>query len=462
MSIGMTRWLGATLSAVLALAPAQAGAGTREDYARQWPLTLGQEQGGAYRVALDAAVYRSASQASLGDIEVFNAEGRPLPAAVLSPAQPLAQSPRLLPLPWFPLPVTDPAAGGGDLRLVAERDGQGGIVRIEAGIAAGAAPRAEGQWLVDASRLREPVHALRLEWDASVQSLQAHYRVEGSNDLRQWRTLNEGTTLLDLERGGERLRQGRIALDGQARYLRLLPLRPDAAPVLTAVIAELAPPPPETRWEWEEVAGVRRSEGGRTYFEFELAGRFPVERADVRLPGNSAVEWTLHSREADGAWLWRAGPWMAFQVGEGDGEASQSEPKALASPVRDRHWRLTPGSPADDDAVPVLRLGYRPEVVVFLAQGTPPFALAAGSAGARRAEAPIPALLDALRRQRGTGWQPAPAYLAAAAEELAGDRALQPHRRIDWKSGLLWALLVAGAVLVAALGLSLLRQRPAG
>ena len=35
--------------------------------------------------------------------------------------------------------------------------------------------------------------------------------------------------------------------------------------------------------------------------------------SDVRLPGNSAVEWTLHSRErGDAAWLWRAGPWMAF------------------------------------------------------------------------------------------------------------------------------------------------------
>jgi len=31
---------------------------------------------------------------------------------------------------------------------------------------------------------------------------------------------------------------------------------------------------------------------------------------------------------------------------------------------------------------------------------------------------------------------------------------------VDWKSGLLWALLVGGAVLVALLGLSLLRQQP--
>jgi hypothetical protein len=448
-------WLG------LLLLPALALAGTRDDYARQWPLTLGQEESGAYRVQLDASVYRSASQPSLQDVEVFNAAGQALPAALLSPALPLAQPPRTLALPWFPLPAVDPAAGGGDLRLMAERDEDGGIVRIEAeaGPRAGA-PLAAGQWLVDASRLREPVRALLLQWDRPRESLQARYRVEGSNDLRQWRTLNEATTLLDLERGGERLRQGRIELDGQARYLRLLPLRPGPVPALTGVTAELSPPPLEVRWEWVEIPGERRREGGRDYFEFVLPGRFPVERADVRLPGNSAVQWTLHSRDRDDAsWRWRAGPWMSFQVGTGNGQASQSDPKPLASMVRDRQWRLSSASPVGD-AVPVLRLGYRPEVVVFLAQGEPPYALAAGSANAGRAEAPIQALLDALRKQRGAGWQPAPAYLADAPEELAGASALQPQRHIDWKSMLLWGVLIGGAALVAVLGLSLLRQRP--
>ena len=191
-----------------------------------------------------------------------------------------------------------------------------------------------------------------------------------------------------------------------------------------------------------------------------LPGRFPVERADVRLPGNNAVQWTLYSRErADAGWRWRAGPWMSFQVGAADGD-NRSEPRALSPVLRERHWRLTPASPVGE-AMPVLRLGYRPEVAVFLAQDAAPFALAAGSANVQRAEAPIPDLLDALRKQRGPGWQPAPARLAQAAEELAGERALQPQRQIDWKSLLLWSLLVGGALLVAALGLSLLRQRPA-
>ena len=448
------------LWSLLALVPAAALAGPREDYARQWPLTLGQADAGAYRVVLDEAVYRQAGDHALADVEVFNAAGQALPAAVLSPAQPLAQAPRVLALPWFPLPANAPAAGGADIRLIAERNADGSILRIEAGMdAPAAAAQAGGQWLVDASRLREPLRALRLDWEAPAQPWQAGYRVEGSDDLRDWRTLNPGTTLLDLQRDGERLRQDRIELDGQARYLRLQPLRPGPGPQLTAVSAELAPPPAQAQWQWLEIQGQRRRDAGRDGFEFVLPGRFPVARADVVLPGNSAVEWTLHSREdADAAWTWRAGPWMAWQIEAGGDARNRSEPAALASVVRDRHWRLSASTPVGD-AAPVLRLGYRPEVAVFLAQGAPPYALAAGSARAGRGEAPIPALLEALRRQRGADWQPAPAYLADAPQELAGEAALAPRREHDWKGWLLWSLLVGGALMVALLGLSLLRQR---
>ncbi|WP_267120850.1 DUF3999 domain-containing protein, partial [Xanthomonas sacchari] len=54
-------------------------ASQRDDYAQQWPLTLQDADAGAYRVQLDDAVYRSAQRASLGDVEVFNAAGDPLP-----------------------------------------------------------------------------------------------------------------------------------------------------------------------------------------------------------------------------------------------------------------------------------------------------------------------------------------------------------------------------------------------
>ena len=51
-------------------------------------------------------------------------------------------------------------------------------------------------------------------------------RVEGSDDLQQWRTLNAGTHVLRLTRDGRQLSQTRIVLDDSTRYLRLVPAQP--------------------------------------------------------------------------------------------------------------------------------------------------------------------------------------------------------------------------------------------
>lgn len=430
------------------------------DYRQQWPLTLSRDDAGAYRVVLDEAVYRAAHRDSLGDIDIFNAQGQALPSALFTAEQPVAQAARKLELPWFPLPAR-PSDQGGDIRLLAERDANGVVRRIEAQVSGDKEEKAAGEWLIDASRLHEPVIALQLDWSQGQQPLEAAYRVEGSDDLRQWRTLNPRATLVDLSRGGERLQQRRIPLDGSARYLRLVPLQGQVMPALTGVVAELAPPSAVPDWQWRELTGRRVSEQGRDYFEFELDGRFPVDRIDVALPDNSAVEWTVQSRDsAEGAWTYRAGPWMAYRL-QGEGQDSRSDAQALSSPVRDRYWRLSARQPVGE-ALPALRLGYRPEVMVFLAQGQSPYALAAGSARAQRAQVPIPALLGALREQRGAQWQPAPAYLGGDAAPLAGEQALQPAPvERDWKAWLLWALLIGGALIVAGFASSLLRKPPA-
>ena len=145
---------------------------------------------------------------------------------------------------------------------------------------------------------------------------------------------------------------------------------------------------------------------------------------------------------------------VAYRVAGRDGGRSDSQ--ALHETRRDRHWRLVAEKPAQAQ-VPTLRLGYRAEVMVFLAEGSAPYALLAGSGRAARAEAALPQLVDALRQQRGPDWQPAVAKLGEGAV-LAGDAALAPAPgEHDWKSWLLWVLLVGGAALVAWFAISLLK-----
>jgi len=441
----------------LLLLPLIAFAGVGDDYVRQWPLSLERAGEGAYRVMLDRDVYRTVHLPTLADVDVYNADGIAVPAALFAAEQPLARAPDSVDLPWFALPAGK-AGRAQDIAVISERAADGSVRRVETRLSADvAAPEASSQaWLIDASRVRGPIAALVLDWPTSEAAIDIAYRVEGSDDLRDWRELQSRAQLLDLVRDGQRLRQNRIALDGSARYLRLLPLQQATAPALSAVRAELPAAAQVQDWRWEDLLGSSVVENGVRHFDFDLGGRFPVERADITLPGNNASEWTLQSRDAaDAPWRTRAGPWMAFRV-DAAGRADRSAPQALDTVVRDRYWRLS--ARAATPGIPRLRLAYRPEVVVFLAQGSPPYALVAGSARATRAAAPLAQLLDAMRGQRGEDWRPGRAVVGKP-RVLGGAQALEPApARRDWKAWLLWTVLIAGALIVAAFAFSLLRK----
>lgn len=444
----------------LAALPLLATAGPRQDYAQQWSLQLSRDDGGAYRVVLDEAVYRQAQSAQLRDVDVIDRSGAIVPASVFAPEQPIARAPQRVMLPWFPLPASPSGSATQGWELVSEVETDGRLRRVEArSTAADTAKLPQTSLLIDASRLRAPILALELEW-APGAALDAAYGVEASDDLDHWRSLGSSGRLVDLQRGGQRLVQRRIVFDAvgeQARYLRLTPQDPKSAAQINAVTAELAGNAASAPLQWRELKGRRvELKDGGIAFEYTLDGRFPIQQADVALPGNHALEWRLESRDnEEQGWYAQAGPWMAYQVA-GKGEGDRSAARQLASTVRDRHWRLRANGAVPGE--PVLRLGYRPEVVVFLAQGEPPYALVAGSARAARGNSPLAHLIEALRTSRGRDWQPADATLGSAVA-LAGASALVPAEpERDWYSYMLWAVLVGGALIVAGFAFSLLKS----
>ncbi|KGQ19606.1 putative transmembrane protein [Lysobacter dokdonensis DS-58] len=446
----MRRWVG-----LIALLPALAVAQVRTDYAREWSIALPDADAGAYRVELDGNVYRAIASPSLRDIDVVDAKGNAVAADVFGPDAPLASPPRFAAVPWFVVRAPRGEDDGG-LALIARRDTTGRILSLEAQASPpnGAAPRA---FLFDLSRWPDGVEALIFDFAMNA-DVQAAFRVETSDDLQVWRTLHPRLQLLDLQQAGSRLAKNDVPLGMAVKYVRLVPLGDDAF-AFDAVRARIGMPESEQTWAWETLPQARDGrDHGKVAYEFESPGRFPVERADVIAGGNAAVEWRLESRDDDDApWTWRAGPWVAFRVGARDGATASAPASIGGAPVRDRHWRLVAqtGTPS---APPALKLGYRPEVVVFLAQGTPPYSLVAGSARAARGDAPLPSLVDAMRASKGESWQPMRATLGEA-KELAGDAALErPTTPEDWKQWLLWALLVVGAAVVAGFAIVLLRR----
>ncbi|KAF1014582.1 MAG: hypothetical protein GAK31_02069 [Stenotrophomonas maltophilia] len=457
----MKTWSPMLLLAGLVMAAgamAQSGDDYRARYAEQWGLDMPGAPAGAYRVTLTPEIYRRAWSPQLADVQVFNAAGQAVPAALLAPDQPLAQPPQQQEAPWFVLPPLD-ARQRNDLQLLTERDTDGRVRRVEARLGDGSDARSAGGWLVDASALHEQrIAALLLDWGDGAQPLQAQVQVDASDDLQQRHPLLGSAPLVDLQQGGKRLLQRRLPVEAGARYLRILPPGSAALPALQGMQVELPPTRAALPWQWLSLAATPAGKGNYT---FTAEGRFPVGQANVETADNSLVQWTLYSRDdEDAPWQQRAGPWIAYQLGQ-DGQgaaAQQSGPQALGGSHRDRYWRLQAAS-GDSATPPTLRLGYQPEVMVFLSQGAGPYALAVGSATAQRVDAPVGTMIEQLRQRNDPAWQPTQVQVQGAVQPLAGNAALSPAR--DWKAWLLWALLGAGVLVVGGLALSLLRQKPA-
>lgn len=437
---------------LLAAPPLACAVDTQKEYREQWPLQLATPAAGAYRLTLGEAQYRSAVSRQLRDVQVFNAQGQPLPSALFSAEQPLAQPGTLQPLPWFALPPQG-SAGGDDLQLLTERNTDGSVRRVEARLGRTGSSAQPGGWLIDASKLEVAVQALQLDWQSGP-SLQLRVQVDVGDDLQRWQRVNDEVPLVDLAQDGNRLQQRRVFIGREAKYIRILPVSGGALPALTAVQAEPKSTLAAIEWQWRTLQGRAGAQGE---FEYVLDGRFPVAQADIATTDNSVVQWTLLSRDDPAQpWQVRAGPWVAYQL-QDSAQRRQSQAQSLAVPSRDRYWKLmaVQGQPAQ---APALKLGYQPETLVFLSQGEPPFTVAAGSARAARTEAPVGTVLAQLRAQQGAQWQPALATVQGPAQVLGGEAAVQPER--DWKRWLLWGLLVLGVLIVGGFAISLLRQKP--
>jgi len=143
---------------LFALLPFAANAGT--EYAQQWPVQLGTPDAGAYRVVLDESVYRQLESPSLADLDVLDAQGQPVPAALLDPTVPAQPQARTVELPWFPLP---PRFRGNDVASISEIATDGSLRRVQLNVDGGGSAAGNG-FLLDASRVEAPIDALRFQW----------------------------------------------------------------------------------------------------------------------------------------------------------------------------------------------------------------------------------------------------------------------------------------------------------
>jgi hypothetical protein len=437
-------------------------------YAYAWPLTTNGDSA-AWQIEPSAEIYGVSVDAQLADLEVVDGNGTPVPMA-LRAAESATILANWIELPLFVLPPDKGASGeDGAVSLRIERGADGRLRSLDAGVnAAAAAPAATDDFILDASKLDGPIEALRVDWDTTNDAVNAQFSISGSDDLQNWRGLKSDASILGLSQGGKQLSRHEIPLGGvRVAYLRLHRL--DNGTALSGLHlsarASAASTPLRAARQWLVANPVTldplRDKGaaGSAMYRYVLPAAVPADALKLDLASdNSIANVSIEDRTGgNAAWLPRA-RFTAFRLRQMDSVIGNDEVTVAAGP-RSNEWRVE-ATPTLDHA-PQLSIAWHPARFIFLAQGHGPYRLIAGSASARRADSPVDIALSELRSRLGKDWQPPLATLGTRVT-LAGAQALKPapvpDRQRDWKTWLLWAVLIGAAALIGYLALSLLRQ----
>lgn len=439
-----------------------AAAAQLEDYRYFAPVELDGEAS-HYRFALPAPVYRGTARRDMGDIRVFNAMGEAVPHAFL-PRDEKPDPPKLQAAPIFPL-YGDGAKGIDAAAIRVERTPSGTVVNASVSGAPPAARRALLGYLVDATAVKEAPQGLVLDW-RPADGLSGRVRVEGSDDLKSWRTLATDAPLLRLEHRGARLEQRRVALaSSRARYLRLSFAGVPRGFTLTRVELELSAGKREPAREWISLTAQQGED--RDELLFDPQGRFPVDRVRLRLPESNTVarvEISVRERAGD---KWRAvAAATAYRLSREGGEEIVS-PDIVVPLTRERHWRVKVDRRGGGlgNGPPQMELGWVPHEIVFVARGAAPFTFAYGKPEAASEALPLAVVLPVKDDQELVQARRA-AIGGISGRTESGPSLFKEPRRFLRRLGedhavrnwVLWSALVIGVLLVAAMALRLLRN----
>ena len=408
-------------------------------------------------LSIPQAVYTTAWRNDLGDLRVFNAAGEPVPHLLRSTRTGEAAAP-WRPLPFFPVPADETGTAVDGYRVMVKTGPDGAVVAIDpqGRIAADSPTRT---FLVDASRFDTSLAQLRLSWRDDGHNRMSVLRVETSDDLVAWSTVQNRWAVASIRYGGHRLQNDTLTLRTPTRrYLRLR--QTDSGPPLvpTRIDGRLQPERGSPVRSFLTAGGTADGDRPGIYY-YTLAGSFPIDRVNLRFAQpNSMADALLESRNDSKAPWTRRARGLFYRI-DTDGMRLESAPQSVGV-VMDRNWRLTVDASESTlgSHVPRLAIGYRPHDLYFIARGQGTFTLAFGSATVQPSTVKMGRLFDGINRQHG---EPVERWVQPAGQRftLGGPRRLvPPPKPLPMRRIMLWSILLAGVLIVAIMAWRLARR----
>lgn len=478
----MKRIIAFTIAALLATpAPAQQAPARLEDFAWRGAISVS-GAGPFHQVVLPLEVYKGIVSASLNDLRVFNGQGEALPYALLRGGRQSAPQTTEVTAPFFPLrslpgdAASQPGMGGaGDVSVTVRQNADGTLVSVQQQPSKTEAGDVVKGVVVDASAVKGSIRSLRLvaETDAAAFHL---YTIESSRDLQQWRVLKQEAQLAHLEHAGHRVDIDSAEWDSAAdRYLRLIWRNPRQAPEIKSVTLNAAESNrvPLVRVWSEDIAP---SAVKPNVYEYTLPGQMPVEKVRINLPQANTLapldvqyvvsnRWGLQGREQhdrrDQSQRWQTlAHTVAYRLSGPQGEVRSGDVAAYGNALSALRLAVDSRGGGVGSIPPTIQVGFEPHVLVFLGRGDGPFVLAWGAEDVAPAGLTPSTLIPDY--DSAAPLKAAPASLAASdivqvkpAAQAGKSGPDASHGANKW---VLWAVLIAGLLVLGGMARSLVRQ----
>lgn len=441
---------------ILLLLPKISFAVSETDFAYGYTLEVDGD-GAIYSLPIPESIYRGLTRPDRGDLRVFNSQGKSVPHYIKRADQQIKQQQPDVNLPIFPLyNDTSKILTVDKPKIHIVTDDKGAIIDINYGKNEPESSRKIDAYLVDSSQLTKPPNSLLVNWQPGQTDFVINARVESSDDLNHWNTIVASTTLSDLSYEGHTLIQQRIDLPvRKQKYLRIS-WQKGKSLTLSSVMAHFPAEYQSQERQWSDFHATS-TDDDKQIFYYDTHEVLPTDRISFTLPHhNTLVNVTLASAAT------KKGPWYPRYHGmlyDLKYEGNQlTTPTQTISVTTHRYWQLQILSKeAHLDGKPVLRLGWIPEQLYFIAQGEAPFTLAYGSARVGPVSTPLPRLLNINKVQNSQ--QLIKAAQLGSRIELGNRDKLKPLKPpADWKQVVLWLVLIIGVVALSTMALRLYKQ----
>lgn len=425
------------------------------DYAWGFPIEIS-DNASFYTVALPLEVNRSVTDPDLRDAGVYNSDGRAVPRMFEQVGKDRDLVERSNPLPMLPLYKTvDSRTDKNGLLIEREGDSTRFKFDLEDLLAPGEEERLLA-YIVDTRQTDDNAVALDLVWAQMEPGFMGRVMVDGGDSLQEWSPVGSAVVAY-LREDSASIEQRRVKL--RRSDFDFLRIRWEGLPEnwrLSQVMGVYAEGAADAlrKFVTLESSSVDPDDGGRI---FSLGGAPTVDRIRIVLPVPNTV---ISARVF--YWSERYDHWL--EAGHGsyhhiirNNNAVVSDPLTFNKARTSQFKVVITRGPAD--VTMQLEVGWRPDKLVFLAQGQSPFTLATGSANDGLSEYPQDRIygdrsLVALAESNGvvTAASLGPRY------PLGGPDRLVATRPVNWRTLVLWFGLVMGVVFVGLMASKTIRE----